>query len=163
MRAAIADADLMDEALVEHAGAKDLIAQLQGMDVNDDLFDAKVTVLGELIDHHVEEEEGDMFPKAKKAQVDLEQLGASMATRRHEVLADLEPDTPDDSGRRVAVTRKRPGVTAVIGLTAVTRVVCSTHVRSFPTPLRQGREPTGSLSLGASAMRVSGASTWLTK
>ena len=108
VRAAIADADLMDEALVEHAGAKDLIAQLQGMDVNDDLFDAKVTVLGELIDHHVEEEEGDMFPKAKKAQVDLEQLGASMATRRREVLADLEPDTLDDSGRRVAVTRKRP-------------------------------------------------------
>jgi CO dehydrogenase/acetyl-CoA synthase beta subunit len=61
----------LDEALVEHAGAKDLIFQLQAMDVKDDLFDAKVTVLGEQIDHHVKEEEGDMFPKAKKAKVDL--------------------------------------------------------------------------------------------
>ena len=108
VREAIDDADLMDEALVEHAGAKDLIAQLQGMDAKDDLFDAKVTVLGEQIDHHVEEEEGDMFPKAKKVQVDLEQLGALMAARRQEVLADLPPDTLDESVRTAAATRKRP-------------------------------------------------------
>ena len=57
----------MDEALVEHAGAKDLIAQLEEMDADDELYDAKVTVLSEQIDHHVKEEEGEMFPKAKRA------------------------------------------------------------------------------------------------
>jgi hemerythrin superfamily protein len=82
VRKAIEDADLMDEALVEHAGAKDLIAQLEGMDSEDDLYDAKVTVLGEQIDHHVKEEEGEMFPKAKKAKVDTVQLGAKMMARK---------------------------------------------------------------------------------
>ena len=82
VRKAIDDSDLMDEALVEHAGAKDLIAQLEDASPDDDLYDAKVTVLGEQIDHHVKEEEGDMFPKAKKAKVDTEALGATMLKRK---------------------------------------------------------------------------------
>jgi hemerythrin superfamily protein len=82
-------ADLLDEALVEHAGAKDLIAQLQGMDPEDDLYDAKVKVLGEQIDHHVEEEEGEMFAKAKKASLDLAALGDEMAMRRDELQATM--------------------------------------------------------------------------
>ena len=63
VRKAIDDGDLMDEALVEHAGAKELISQLEAMDPEDELYDAKVTVLGEQIDHHVKEEEGEMFPR----------------------------------------------------------------------------------------------------
>ncbi len=90
VRKAIKDDDLMDEALVEHAGAKDLIAQLEEMDPNDDLYDAKVTVLGEQINHHVKEEEGDMFPKAKKAKVDTDSLGAQMAQRKAELKESLE-------------------------------------------------------------------------
>jgi hemerythrin superfamily protein len=82
VRKAIDDGDLMDEALVEHAGAKDLIAQLEDASPEDDLYDAKVTVLGEQINHHVKEEEGDMFPKAKKAKVDTEALGATMLKRK---------------------------------------------------------------------------------
>ena len=82
VRKAIDDGDLMDEALVEHAGAKDLIAQLEDARPEDDLYDAKVTVLGEQIQHHVKEEEGDMFPKAKKAKVDTEALGATMLKRK---------------------------------------------------------------------------------
>jgi hemerythrin superfamily protein len=82
VRKAIDDSDLMDEALVEHAGAKDLIAQLEDATPDDDLYDAKVTVLGEQIDHHVKEEEGEMFPKAKKAKVDTEALGATMLKRK---------------------------------------------------------------------------------
>jgi hemerythrin superfamily protein len=82
VRKAIDDGDLMDEALVEHAGAKDLIAQLEDASPEDDLYDAKVTVLGEQIDHHVKEEEGNMFPKAKKAKVDTEALGATMLKRK---------------------------------------------------------------------------------
>ena len=78
-------ADLMDEALVEHSGAKDLIAQLEEMDVDDELYDAKVTVLSEQIEHHVKEEEGEMFPKAKRAKVDKQSLGAQMAARKLEL------------------------------------------------------------------------------
>ena len=70
VRKAIDNADLMDEALVEHSGAKELIAQLEDMSPDDELYDAKVTVLGEQIRHHVKEEEGEMFPQAKKAKVD---------------------------------------------------------------------------------------------
>src|ERR1700722_11065718 len=82
VRKAIDDSDLMDEALVEHAGAKDLIAQLEDASPDNDLYDAKVTVLGEQIDHHVKEEEGSMFPKAKKAKLDTEALGATMLKRK---------------------------------------------------------------------------------
>ncbi|MFC0132743.1 hemerythrin [Massilia eurypsychrophila] len=80
-------ADLLDEALVEHAGAKDLIAQLQEADPEDDLYDAKVKVLGEQIEHHVKEEEGEMFPIAKKAGLDMAALGSEMAMRKDELAA----------------------------------------------------------------------------
>jgi len=60
------DEDLVDEATVEHASAKDLIAQIQSMEPSDELYDAKVTVLGEYIDHHVKEEEDEMFPRFAK-------------------------------------------------------------------------------------------------
>ena len=87
VRELIDDEDLMDEADVEHAGAKDLIAQLQSMSPGDDHYDAKVTVLGEYIDHHVKEEQDDMFAKAKKAKVDTLGLGEEMAKRKEELLA----------------------------------------------------------------------------
>lgn len=82
-------ADLLDEAEVEHAGAKDLIAQIQEMDPEDDLYDAKVKVLGEQVEHHVGEEEGEMFPKAKKAGLDMAALGAEMAARKEELAATM--------------------------------------------------------------------------
>ena len=87
VRAAIDDDDLMDEADVEHAGAKELITQLLDMDPGDDHYDAKVTVLGENIDHHVKEEQDEMFPKAKKAKLDLGVLGAQMLVRKQELQA----------------------------------------------------------------------------
>lgn len=79
VRDAIDDDDLMDEAVVEHASAKELIAQILDMDPGDDLYDAKVKVLSEQIDHHVEEEEKEMFPKVRKAKLDLVALGEEMA------------------------------------------------------------------------------------
>jgi hypothetical protein len=66
-----------------------LIAQLEEANPGDDLYDAKVTVLGEQIDHHVKEEEGDMFPKARKAKVDLEALGAAMLKRKTSLMEKL--------------------------------------------------------------------------
>jgi hemerythrin superfamily protein len=77
--------DLVDEAVVEHASAKDLIAQIMEMDPSDELFDAKVKVLSELIDHHVQEEEGEMFPKARQAKLDLEALGQEIEARKAEI------------------------------------------------------------------------------
>ncbi|MES2561096.1 MAG: hemerythrin domain-containing protein [Pseudomonadota bacterium] len=87
VREAIDDEDLMDEADVEHAGAKSLIAQLKTMDPEDDHYDAKVTVLGEYIDHHVKEEQDEMFPKAKKRKVDIAALGQQIMKRKKELLA----------------------------------------------------------------------------
>jgi hemerythrin-like domain-containing protein len=79
--------DKVDEAVVEHAAARDLIAQIQEMDPDDDLYDAKVKVLSEQIDHHVQEEEKEMFPMAKKAGLDLAALGQEMADRKQELAA----------------------------------------------------------------------------
>lgn len=86
-RAAIDDDDLLDEAEVEHASAKQLIAEIQAMKAGDRLFDAKVTVLGEYIDHHVQEEEQEMFPESRDSDLDLKALGAQLAERKAELMA----------------------------------------------------------------------------
>lgn len=89
------DEALIDEADVEHATAKDLIAQLEGASPADDaLFDAKVKVLGEYIDHHVKEEEDEIFPKAKKAKLDTTALGIEMAARKDELMAEMGVEAP---------------------------------------------------------------------
>jgi len=88
-RQATADDDLLDEAEVEHAGAKDLIAQIESMTVGDDLYDAKVKVLGEQVKHHIKEEEDELFPEAKSAKMDLEALGKTMAARKAELTSEL--------------------------------------------------------------------------
>jgi len=108
VREAIDDSDLMDEAIVEHAGAKELIAQLEEASPEDDLYDAKVTVLGEQIDHHVKEEEGDMFPKARKAKVDTEALGERMLKRRMALMQEMgmsDEDEESDAGEAKPATR----------------------------------------------------------
>jgi hemerythrin superfamily protein len=78
----VLEEDMLNEAEVEHASAKDLIEQIQALDPSDPMYDAKVTVLGEYIEHHVEEEEKEMFPKMKKSKVDLEALGEEMASMK---------------------------------------------------------------------------------
>jgi hemerythrin superfamily protein len=86
LRAASKEAeDLVDEATVEHSSAKELIAQISEMDPHDELFDAKVKVLGEYIDHHVKEEEGEMFPQAKKADIDLQTMAREIEARKDEI------------------------------------------------------------------------------
>jgi len=98
--------DLVDEATVEHASAKALISQLSQMDPHDDLFDAKVKVLGEYIEHHVKEEETEMLPNAKKAGLDLQALGEQMAARKEEIEF-VAPEMPMLSG---GARGMRPGV-----------------------------------------------------
>jgi hemerythrin superfamily protein len=81
------DKDMHHEAVVEHDGAKKLIAQIQKMSAQDDYFDAKVTVLSEMIKHHVKEEEqpGGMFAEARKSEMDLLALGEQLLARKQEL------------------------------------------------------------------------------
>ena len=89
VRAAIKDNDLLDEAEVEHASCKELIAQIEASDTSDSKFDAKVTVLGEYIDHHVKEERSEMFPKARAARrLDLVALRGVLEARKADLLAE---------------------------------------------------------------------------
>jgi hemerythrin superfamily protein len=88
-RKATKDNDLLDEATVEHAGAKVLIAEIEAMQPGMPLYDAKVTVLGEQIQHHVKEEEGELFPKVRETRLDLKALGTQMAERKAELMAFL--------------------------------------------------------------------------
>lgn len=103
VRDAIDDDDLMDEADIEHASVKDLVAQLEDLEPGDDHYDARVTVLGEYVRHHVSEEEEEMFVKAQKADVDTGELGEQIAERKEELKAELGVDGTD----RVAAPRAR--------------------------------------------------------
>ena len=90
LREAIKDTDLLDEAEVEHQSAKDLIAQIQAAGEPDDMFDAKVKVLGEYIDHHVKEEKNEIFPKARSARkLDLVAMREELEARKEELMADM--------------------------------------------------------------------------
>lgn len=91
-REALDEPDLIDEAEVEHASAKDLIAQIQESGPDDPHFNAKVKVLGEYINHHVEEEEGEIFPKVRKAKIDTVALGEQIAARKAEVMEEVRAD-----------------------------------------------------------------------
>lgn len=89
-REAIRDQDLLDEATVEHASAKELIAQIEDGKPGDDLFDAKVKVLGEYVKHHVKEEQNELFPKVRKTKLDLQALGERLQARKEELMAERE-------------------------------------------------------------------------
>jgi hypothetical protein len=84
------DEDLLKEAYVEHDGAKVLIAEIEAGGPDDRFYDAKVKVLSEEIEHHVEEEEKrveGMFAQARNAGLDMEALGAKMAAEKEQLLA----------------------------------------------------------------------------
>ena len=83
--------DMLDEAYVEHDGAKKLIAEIEAMRPSDEYYDAKVKVLGEYIKHHVKEEEqpGGIFAQAKKGDEDLDAMGERLKARKDELMAEL--------------------------------------------------------------------------
>ena len=85
--AATQDKELHHEALVEHAGAKRLIAEIEAANPSDDYYDAKVTVLSEMIKHHVKEEEqpGGMFAEARKSDMDLDDIGEQLQQRKKQL------------------------------------------------------------------------------
>lgn len=89
VREALEDDDMMDEAEVEHDSAKELIVQIEGMSPQEDLYDAKVKVLGEYIDHHVQEEESEMFPRVREADLDLQSMGDQMESRKDQLMREM--------------------------------------------------------------------------
>lgn len=95
------DMDMLEEAYVEHAGAKDLIAQIESSTEVDSAFDAKVKVLSEYIKHHVKEEENEIFPEVRGEQEELDELGQEMHSRKAELAEELglEPDAPPPANR----------------------------------------------------------------
>lgn len=91
LRRAIKETDLLDEAKVEHQSVKDLIAQIQDMGEADSMFDARVKVLGEYVDHHVKEEKNEIFAKARSARkLDLMAMRDELETRKEELMAEME-------------------------------------------------------------------------
>ena len=87
VKAALKDKLLVPEATVEHDGVKDLIAQLEDVEPDGEMYDAKVKVLSEYVKHHVKEEQNEMFPKAKASSLDMVELGAQLAARKDELMA----------------------------------------------------------------------------
>ena len=86
----VSDEDTVNEAIVEHQGAKDLIAELEGMQPSDEMYDATVKVLQEQIAHHVEEEETEYFPEIKKNGMDTKAVGAQLMARKQELMGRMD-------------------------------------------------------------------------
>ena len=97
--------ELVDEAAVEHQSVKDIIGRLQNASPEDPLYDAGVKVLSEYVKHHVKEEENEMFPDAKSADIDLDALGLAIAKRKEELEASGSALPP---ARRTRSTARRP-------------------------------------------------------
>ena len=89
LRERIEQQDLLDEAKVEHDSARMLIEMIENEDGNEEMFAARVAVLGEYVNHHIEEEQKQIFPAARKAKVDAAALGESISTRKEELKAEM--------------------------------------------------------------------------
>ena len=105
------EAELVPEAEVEHASAKDLIAKIQGMTPDDESFKATVKVLGEYVKHHVKEQENERFPALRKTDLDLNEIGARLADRKHALMEQLgieEEAPPTPASKRSTRSRAKP-------------------------------------------------------
>ena len=85
VRDAIDDSELVNEAQVEHDGAKELIKELGDIKPDDPMFDARMKVLAEQIEHHVEEEEKEMFPKVRASKLDIAALGKELLAAKQDM------------------------------------------------------------------------------
>jgi len=81
--------DLIDEALVEHSTVKNLIGEIEAMEVGEELYDAKVRVLGEMVKQHIKEEEEELFPELQSTKMDLDAVGKELVERKQELMAEM--------------------------------------------------------------------------
>jgi hemerythrin-like domain-containing protein len=88
-RDATGDNDLIDEAVVEHAAVKQMIAEIEKMKPGEELYDAKIRVLGEMVKRHIREEEEELFPELQSAKMDLDAVGQELAERKKELMAKM--------------------------------------------------------------------------
>src|SRR5690242_6710902 len=88
-RQASQDNDLIDEALVEHSTVKNLIGEIEAMGVCEELYDAKIRVLGEMVKQHIKEEEEELFPELQSTKMDLDAVGKELAERKQELMAEM--------------------------------------------------------------------------
>jgi hemerythrin superfamily protein len=86
VKKALKDKEMIPEATVEHATLKALIGQVEGIEPDGEMFDAKIKVLSEYVKHHVKEEQNEMFPQVKLTKLDLVELGSRMAARKKVLL-----------------------------------------------------------------------------
>lgn len=95
------ETEIHHEAEVEHEGAKRMIADIESAGPGDDYLDARVTVLAEMVKHHVKEEEkrGGMFSKAREADMDLMALGEKLQERKAEIMRSAQAGEPRRSRR----------------------------------------------------------------
>ena len=88
-RDATKDDDLINEAIVEHGTVKHLISEIESMKVGEELYDARMRVLGELVKRHIREEEEELFPELQSTKMDLDALGKELAQRKQELMAKM--------------------------------------------------------------------------
>ena len=90
VKLALKDDALIPEATVEHATLKALIAEVEGVEPDGEMFDARIKVMSEYVKHHVKEEQNEMFPKAKSTKLDMLALGAKLSERKAELVSESE-------------------------------------------------------------------------
>jgi len=100
VRLKLDDDGLINEAVVEHATATDLIGQIECMSPEDDLYDAKVIVLGGYVDHHVKEEKNEIFPRARRS-LDIDELGDALAQRKQALRANAGAGDPAGRAKKL--------------------------------------------------------------
>jgi hemerythrin-like domain-containing protein len=107
IREAIKETDLLDEAEIEHASAKDLIAQLESMTADDPKFAATFKVLGEYVKHHIKEEEGELFEQLDRTRVQWEPLLQEIQARREQLMQ--EHGLEEEAAAETEASRSRSG------------------------------------------------------
>ena len=89
-RRATSDNDLLDEAVVEHATVKRLIGEIEAVEVGEELYDAKIRVLGEMVKQHIKEEEDELFPEVESGRMDVQAVGKKLAERKDELMSEIQ-------------------------------------------------------------------------
>jgi hemerythrin superfamily protein len=110
VKRAIDETDLVDEAVQEHKEAKSLIAQIkkmQGQDIGADEFESKFSELVKAVQHHVEEEEGEMFPKVEDSELDLAGLGSEMTDRKKELMQRVSASSTQTRSKAKSKTKTK--------------------------------------------------------